>query len=138
MPGIRYIYSWNRVITPFRNWPQVFCDNSTLVTLNKTDEVSFHLIGTNDFHVKAENERFTAAGSRCYRTSNLKTSVVVWQTTSKHCTKKRAARVARLFFFIQLIVHMIIIDLWRCSRLSSLTESFRNVDGNGNDNAPNQ
>ena len=27
--------------------------------------------------------------------------VVVWQTTSKHCTKKRAARAARLFFFIQ-------------------------------------
>ena len=21
VPGIRYIYSWNRVITPFRNWP---------------------------------------------------------------------------------------------------------------------
>ena len=27
--------------------------------------------------------------------------VVVWQTTSKHCTKKRAARAARSFFFIQ-------------------------------------
>ena len=27
--------------------------------------------------------------------------VVSWQTTSKHCTKKRAARAARLFFFIQ-------------------------------------
>ena len=27
--------------------------------------------------------------------------VVVWPTTSKHCTKKRAARAARSFFFIQ-------------------------------------
>ena len=33
--------------------------------------------------------------------------VVVWQTTSKHCTKKRAARAARLFFFIQPIKSLI-------------------------------
>ena len=33
--------------------------------------------------------------------------VVVWQTTSKHCIKKRAARVARLFFFIQPIKSLI-------------------------------
>ena len=38
--------------------------------------------------------------------------VVVWQTTSKHCTKKRAARAARLFFFIQPITdHWFV---WRC------------------------
>ena len=37
------------------------------------------------------------------KTSNVKISrrLVVWQTTSKHCAKKRAARAARLFFFIQ-------------------------------------
>jgi len=33
--------------------------------------------------------------------------VVVWQTTSKYCTKKRAARAARLFFFIQPIKSLI-------------------------------
>ena len=33
--------------------------------------------------------------------------VVVWQTTSKHCTKRRAARAARLFFFIQPIKSLI-------------------------------
>ena len=33
--------------------------------------------------------------------------VVVWQTTSKHCTKKRAARAARLFFFTQPIKSLI-------------------------------
>ena len=33
--------------------------------------------------------------------------VVVWQTTSKHCIKKRAARAARLFFFIQPIKSLI-------------------------------
>ena len=33
--------------------------------------------------------------------------VVVWQTTSKHCTKKRAAHATRLFFFIQPIKPLI-------------------------------
>ena len=37
--------------------------------------------------------------------------VVVCQTTSKHCTKKRASRAARLFFFIQPIKSL---DLWYC------------------------
>ena len=35
------------------------------------------------------------------RTSNTKISSCLWQTTSKHCTKKRAARAALLFFLIQ-------------------------------------
>ena len=29
-------------------------------------EVSFHLIGANDFRIKAENDRFSAEGSRCH------------------------------------------------------------------------
>ena len=33
--------------------------------------------------------------------------VVAWQTTSKHCPKKRAARAPRLFFFIQPIKSLI-------------------------------
>ena len=41
-----------------------------LVTLYEIGEGSFHLIATNDFLAKAENERFTAAGSRCRQ--NLK------------------------------------------------------------------
>ena len=50
----------------------MLCDNSKAVTLYETDEVSFHLLGgTNDFHAKAKNGRFTAAGSRCRQ--NLKT-----------------------------------------------------------------
>ena len=35
----------------------------------------------------------------------------VWRITSKNCTKKRAARAARLFFLIQPIK---IVDMWRC------------------------
>ena len=35
------------------------------------------------------------------KTLNLKFHVVIWQTTSKRCTKVRAARAARQFFLIQ-------------------------------------
>ena len=40
------------------------------ITLYKIDGVHFRLLGTNGFHVKAKNERFTAASSRCRQ--NLK------------------------------------------------------------------
>ena len=40
--------------------------------------------------------------------SQIKFDIVFWQTTSKNCTKKRAARVARLFFLIQPIVSVIL------------------------------
>ena len=36
-----------------------------------------------------------------------KSHVVIWQTTSKNCTKVRAARAARLFFLIQPIKSLI-------------------------------
>ena len=36
-----------------------------LVTLDEKGEVYFRLLGTNGFHLKPENERFTAAGSHC-------------------------------------------------------------------------
>ena len=48
----------------------VFCYFSMLVTLCKASELYFRLLGTNGFHMKAENERFTASGSRCRQ--NLK------------------------------------------------------------------
>ena len=41
-----------------------------LVALYKVCEVHFRLLGTNGFNIKAKNERFTAAGSRCRQ--NLK------------------------------------------------------------------
>ena len=41
-----------------------------LITSYKIDEVHFRLLGTNGFHAKAKNERFTAAGLRCRQ--NLK------------------------------------------------------------------
>ena len=41
-----------------------------LITSYKIGEVHFLLLGTNGFHVKAKNGRFTAPGSRCRQ--NLK------------------------------------------------------------------
>ena len=76
-----------------------------LIMLYKKGGVHFRLLGTNRFHVKAKNERFTAARSRSRQ--NLNSDFVAWQTASKHCTKKRAARAARLFFFIQPIKSLI-------------------------------
>ena len=48
----------------------MFCDCSILVTLYKIGEVHFRFLGTNGFHEKAKNEKFTAASSRCRQ--NLK------------------------------------------------------------------
>ena len=78
-----------------------------LVMLYKKDGVHFRLLGANGFHIKAKKKRFTVARSRCHQ----KFHVVVWQTTSKHITKKRAARAARLFFLIQ---PNQIINIWPC------------------------
>ena len=41
-----------------------------LITLYKIGGVHFRLLGTDSFHVKAKNERFTPASSRCRQ--NLK------------------------------------------------------------------
>ena len=73
-----------------------------LIALYKIGGVHFRLLGTNGFYVKANNERFTTASS-CSR-QNLKCENF---TSSKHCTKKRAARAARLFFFLQLMKSLI-------------------------------
>ena len=45
-------------------------DYSMLITLYKIGGVHLRLLGTNCFHVKAKNERFTAVSSRCRQ--NLK------------------------------------------------------------------
>ena len=53
---------------------------------------------TSGFHVKAKNERFTAAGSRCRQNPNIENFTSFARLRQKNCTKKRAARVARLFY----------------------------------------
>ena len=66
------------------------------------------LLDTKSFHVKAENAKFTAAGWLCHQRPPIrKVHVVVWQTTSKNFTEKRAARAARLFYLIKPIKSLI-------------------------------
>ena len=43
----------------------VFPDYSMMIMSHKIGKVHFCWLGTNDFHVKAKNKRFTAAGLRC-------------------------------------------------------------------------
>ena len=81
------------------------------VTLYKIGGVHFRLLATNGFHVKAKTERFTAASSRCRQNLKYETFMSFVMScllsTSKNCTKKRAARAARLFFSIQPIKSLI-------------------------------
>ena len=72
-----------------------------LIILYRIGGVLFRLLGTNGFHVKAKNQRFTAASSGCRRNSNMKISRRRLADCVKTLHKKRAARAARLFFFIQ-------------------------------------
>ena len=76
-----------------------------ILTSYKIGEVHFRLLGTNGFHVKAKNERFTAAGSRCRQNHKYEnfTSLFGRLRLSKNCSKKRAARAARIFFLIHFI-----------------------------------
>ena len=81
-----------------------------LVPVYKIGEVHFPLLGTNGFHAKAKNERFTATGPDrvVVRTSkNRNISRLRLPDYVKHCTKKRAARAARLFFLGQSSISLI-------------------------------
>ena len=69
------------------------CNHSMLVTLCGMAEVSFPLIGANDFKIKAENEKSTAAASRrCHHYFKCENSSHRSADYVKNCTKKGAAR----------------------------------------------
>ena len=94
--------------TTSKNIRLVFCDDSMLVPVYKIGEKHFPLLGTNGFHAKAKNERFTATGSCCRQ--NLKNRNISRRRLPdyvKHCTKRHAARAARLFFLGQSSISLI-------------------------------
>ena len=73
------------------------CGYSMYVTLCEIGEEYFRLLGTNDFHVKARKKNLSLRARVAIGTSNIKISRRhLAATTSKNCTKKRAARAARL------------------------------------------
>ena len=67
--------------------------------MHKIGEVPFRMFGTSGLHVKAKNERFIAACSRCRQ--NLKyenflvTSSFGRLRQKKKCSERRAVRAAR-------------------------------------------
>ena len=76
-------------------------DYFMLVTSYEMGEVSFHLIGANGFHIKAENEGFSPVGSRCHQNikyENFRSSFS--RLRQKNCIRKLAGRTARFFLFL--------------------------------------
>ena len=69
-----------------------------------------------------------------FRTSNVKISVFIWQTTSKYSTKKLASSAVLLFFIIQAIKSLICGQVAVAVAVVVLLESFSNGDGDGKKN----
>ena len=69
----------------------VFPDYSMMIMSYKIGKVRFYLLGTNDFHVKANNERFTVAGLRCRQNLIYENFTSLFGQLGKNCSKKRAA-----------------------------------------------
>ena len=78
-----------------------------LITLYKISELHFRLFGTNSFHVKAKNERFTAVSSRCGQNLKYEKFTSSFCRLRQNYVKKRAARAARLLFLIRPIKSLI-------------------------------
>ena len=78
-----------------------------LVTGYKIGEGYVRLLGTDGFHVKAENERFNAEGWCCRQDLKYENFTSSFGRLRHISTKKRAARAARLFSFIQPIKSLI-------------------------------
>ena len=90
-----------------------------LVTLYKVGEVYFRSLGTNNFHVKEENERFTAAGSRCCQNHKHKNFTSSFGRLRQKITPKCVPHVQKIIFSHSANQ---IIDLWRCSCRRCLLE----------------
>ena len=64
-------------------------DFSNLTTLYKIGKEHFSLFGTNVFHVKSREEKIHCYGLTLSSEPRvLQFHVVIWQTTSKNCTKE--------------------------------------------------
>lgn len=94
-------------------------------------KVSFYVLGTHGFHGKAENEKLTAAGSRCRENLKYK-SFMSFARLHKKCTKDRAARAEQLFFLGQPIVSL------RCGVIVALSVVMSETRELRFDNATNQ
>ena len=106
----------------------MFCYYSVLVKLHKIVEVHFRLLDTNDFHLKAKNERFTAAGSWRYRQHLKYEKCTSLFGRVRHKLRQKAYRTCSNIIFPHSTNE--IIYPWRCRycrhfiNSPSLTETF--------------
>ena len=82
-----------------------------LNTLYKIRELHFRFLGTNDFYVKAKNERFTAASSRCRQNLKYENYTSSIGRLRQNIASK-ACRTCSTIIFLYSANQ--IIDLWRC------------------------
>ena len=104
-----------------------------LETLYKIGEVHFRLLGTNGFHARAKNERFTAAGLRCRQ--NLKNENF---TSSFGRLRQNIATKSVLHDYFSSFNQSNHSFVTSSLPLLSSLGSLRFDDGNVNDNATNQ
>ena len=120
------------------------CDYSMLITLYKIGGVHFRLLGTNGFHVKAKNERFPAASSRCRQNFRYENFTSSFGRLRQNIAPKSVPHVQHDYFLI-FFFHSTneIIGLWRCrwrSRrpiLNSLLATLSKHDDDSNKNLTN-
>ena len=82
-----------------------------ILTLHKIGEVHFDLLGTNAFHVKTKNERFTAVGSHCCQNLKYENFVLLFGPQSQKIASRSNAACSTIIFPY---LTNEIIDLWCC------------------------
>ena len=82
-----------------------------LVKLYKIGEVRFRLFYSNVFHVKAKNERFTAAGSHCHQNLKFRNFKSSFGRLLQQVAPKSVPHVLHDYFLNSTNQ---IIDLWCC------------------------
>ena len=82
-----------------------------LFTLYKIGGVRFRLFGSSSFHVKAKNERFTAACSRCRQNLKYENFTSSFARLRQNIAPKSVQPCSTIIF-----LHSTnqIIDFWRC------------------------
>ena len=90
----------------------VSCDYSMLITLYKIGGVLFRLFGTNGFHVKAKNERFTVASFLCRQNLKYENFTSSFGRLRQNIAPKSVPHVQHDYYFFHSTNN--IIDLWRC------------------------
>ena len=78
-----------------------------ILTSYKIGEVHFRLLGTNGFHVKAKNERFTAAGSRCGQNHKYENFTSLFGRLRQKIAAKGVQHVQHDYFFLFILFNQL-------------------------------